>query len=892
MNSFGNPYGMPNSYQVEAWRRLIQSRQAQQQFRRNAMYAQWSAMLSPPMQDLYPGLPPTRGYPSTRTDISTWLYMQTILEDVLNQIMAVYPPRPEFSLGLDRARATVNHLSMAIANGIATVPAQVMNATEPAIKQAAAYNWIADQIMRSQVMHDDAVSHAITALRDTALNIVFNYQREQLANMQDPANVQRPADLQALPNVPAPASVAVAGKQPAPTSADIDEEDKLERPRLSVVQRGQSTLQPTMNLSTNASVVTIGLGTDVIDVFAVSQKRLEGVGSVKIMHPIQHASIAEHKIKLLTPIWQELHRRQRLGRYGVQNGLQNKAVLQSLEVIAEELSARGVPLSGLDLGVDTSRVSGKTSSRAGAAHSSGYSYYAITSGAVLPRKSSGTTSIGKYGDSNIFAKMDTIGNGRVCHDWLCLNDGHEMALHHPLAHGDLDPHLNQTVMACIKDILNEKNNSVSDDEQQDLQIALEYRARAQSTHVAAVWLKSHQPAKGTAAPKADVTLGLTSMDCTPTDPISVTQEQREDTAVAFEAIAKLRSVEQELVDALIQIIKSGQADTAIMAHLDQPPATGVTQEQREDFARVFEESANSEQLEQGSIDGMLRKIKDGHADPLVTRHVERAHAQSQEPTAKLGKSSMKGKEPMTSESGGLKAKRSVSFCDVDDDGSENNKTSNSHSRPAPSSSPSSRTTSFVRPPFSKSASDNYVPTVPSMHAPQAMEETLKTVDHPTGSVNSSEKPVTVVGAEGHVQKLINKLWKGGLQSTDEKSRGFEARVQELNDKLRQSDFWCSDDISTLADTGSDTAERTEAARADEDLGRHVLSHDISAELGLAPGCTSEGYFGDPEPVTDDASHVESETTTIFEKELPAGSAELEDGTVRLPNATPMLESDK
>ena len=88
---------------------------------------------------------------------------------------------------------------------------------------------------------------------------------------------------------------------------------------------------------------------------------------------------------------------------------------------------------------------------------------------------------------------------RSCHDWLCLDDGREIAVHHPLVQGDFDNTLDITAIACIRGILDEKNKGVLADEQQLRQVVRENQARAQSLDVADAWLGPYRTATHAAA---------------------------------------------------------------------------------------------------------------------------------------------------------------------------------------------------------------------------------------------------------------------------------------------------------------------------------------------------------------------------------------------------------
>ncbi|KAK4565886.1 hypothetical protein LTR86_003735 [Recurvomyces mirabilis] len=120
-----------------------------------------------------------------------------------------------------------------------------------------------------------------------------------------------------------------------------------QRPGLSILQPAESGVQSepsgmrTMTeVPTISTTLTIGSGTDWIDHFDARHLQIDGVETIKLMHPIQQASIAKHQAVLL----QQLARKVSVGamskKYGPSTSLQYQAAQQTVDTTIGELRRR------------------------------------------------------------------------------------------------------------------------------------------------------------------------------------------------------------------------------------------------------------------------------------------------------------------------------------------------------------------------------------------------------------------------------------------------------------------------------------------------------------------------------------------------------------------------
>ncbi|KAK3679734.1 hypothetical protein LTR78_000110 [Recurvomyces mirabilis] len=120
-----------------------------------------------------------------------------------------------------------------------------------------------------------------------------------------------------------------------------------QRPGLSILQPAESGVQSepsgmkTMTeVPTISTTLTIGSGTDWIDHFDARHLQINGVETIKLLHPIQQASIAKHQAVLL----QQLARKVSIGvmskKYGPSTSVQHRAAKQTVDTVIGELRRR------------------------------------------------------------------------------------------------------------------------------------------------------------------------------------------------------------------------------------------------------------------------------------------------------------------------------------------------------------------------------------------------------------------------------------------------------------------------------------------------------------------------------------------------------------------------
>ncbi|KAK5694632.1 hypothetical protein LTR97_009222 [Elasticomyces elasticus] len=135
------------------------------------------------------------------------------------------------------------------------------------------------------------------------------------------------------------------------------------RPSLSILQPVKDAnsnvinepLQSMALVPTVAStVITIGSGTDAIDHLDVRNLGIDGVESVKVMHPLQQANLAKHHRMLLYDLYETLDARLLRGRYGPAGRPDHEAVASSMEALHDELERRNMPVPKSSKGLQAS----------------------------------------------------------------------------------------------------------------------------------------------------------------------------------------------------------------------------------------------------------------------------------------------------------------------------------------------------------------------------------------------------------------------------------------------------------------------------------------------------------------------------------------------------------
>ncbi|KAK5737704.1 hypothetical protein LTR17_006567 [Elasticomyces elasticus] len=135
------------------------------------------------------------------------------------------------------------------------------------------------------------------------------------------------------------------------------------RPSLSILQPVKDASSNTINeplqsmaaVPTIAStVITIGSGTDAIDHLDVRNLGIDGIESVKVMHPLQQANLAKHHRMLLYDLYETLDARLLRGRYGPAGRPDHEAVASSMRALHDELEWRNIPVPNSSQGLQAS----------------------------------------------------------------------------------------------------------------------------------------------------------------------------------------------------------------------------------------------------------------------------------------------------------------------------------------------------------------------------------------------------------------------------------------------------------------------------------------------------------------------------------------------------------
>ncbi|KAK5683176.1 hypothetical protein LTS10_004707 [Elasticomyces elasticus] len=338
------------------------------------------------------------------------------------------------------------------------------------------------------------------------------------------------------------------------------------RPSLSILQpakvalsNANEPLQSMAAVPTIAStVITIGSGTDAIDHLDVRNLGIEGVESVKIMHPLQQANLAKHHRMLLFDLYTTLDARLLRGRYGPAGRPDHEAVASSMRALHDELERRNMPVPNSSQGLQASFYGaqgyGSRPTRPASTHSGmrqplfgGPRYAPSTSGSYYqqdygsgndrtpsmqtqgtptrPGSSYGTECYGPSSrpgqpglvwpqgvkprpastpmpvvSSDYFSERRTIGNGDLSEP-VSLNNV-EIEIKHPLTAGDLPAGLGQRDILELKVRLEHQNRRVNIDDLVKRAVAARYRARKGSMAAIDAWLAQEQAVKDSLAEDA------------------------------------------------------------------------------------------------------------------------------------------------------------------------------------------------------------------------------------------------------------------------------------------------------------------------------------------------------------------------------------------------------
>ncbi|KAK3646114.1 hypothetical protein LTR56_008731 [Elasticomyces elasticus] len=198
-----------------------------------------------------------------------------------------------------------------------------------------------------------------------------------------------------------PSSQEDADTETSKDAAEASSSAPPARPSLSILQPVKDAnsnainepLQSMAVVPTVAStVITIGSGTDAIDHLDVRNLGIDGVESVKVMHPLQQPNLAKHHRMLLYDLYETLDARLLRGRYGPAGRPDHEAVAFSMRALHDELERRNMPVPKSSQGLQASfygaqrygsRPTRSTSVQSGIRHPSfgGSSYGPSTSGA-------------------------------------------------------------------------------------------------------------------------------------------------------------------------------------------------------------------------------------------------------------------------------------------------------------------------------------------------------------------------------------------------------------------------------------------------------------------------------------------------------------------------------
>ncbi|KAK4544195.1 hypothetical protein LTR36_004405 [Oleoguttula mirabilis] len=483
-------------------------------------------------------------------------YMQYVIEDVLQHIAEYYFFPPLSSISYDTAIATLNSLSEQLATGLAAVPADVANATDPVRKDAAAYTWVAHMLLQSQNAFQTTqlhVVHIIAGLLDLAQDMRVGFASTSSGRPEEQvlAETQLPAELE----------------------NDIDDETPR-RLGLGVFQGARSTFKLTGKMSITENAITIGSSTKAIDTFELRHLRIKGLDSLKIMHPLQQVDIAKRKTMLLITLQDALECRRKTGRHGQLDCTQSEAVRQSEIAIGEELMRREIPAmapdsSTIHIAHPPDTVPPKPSSVPGIAltpTSIRPTFYGPPGNLLLGPLTSRNPFAPIWSSTNPFAELEEVGHGQTSSEYAWMPDGREIEFHLPLTQGDLDHGLDEEAVTWLRGRLDKKNVETSMGDLNEPFFARQYLARCESIPVLGAWLKATQTAKATAAAAAVA--------------IIVTQEEREDTARNL-----LKDIEDDLneqglydeyedMESLPRHVLEGKIDNLVVA--DQEWRYGVT----------------------------------------------------------------------------------------------------------------------------------------------------------------------------------------------------------------------------------------------------------------------------------------------------------------------------
>ncbi|KAK4889158.1 hypothetical protein LTR27_011993 [Elasticomyces elasticus] len=103
-----------------------------------------------------------------------------------------------------------------------------------------------------------------------------------------------------------------------------------------------------------STVIAIGSGTDAIDHLDVRNLGIDGVESVKVMHPLQQANLAKHHRMLLYDLYETLDARLLRGRYGPARRPDHEGVVSSMRALHDELERRNMPVPKSSQGLQES----------------------------------------------------------------------------------------------------------------------------------------------------------------------------------------------------------------------------------------------------------------------------------------------------------------------------------------------------------------------------------------------------------------------------------------------------------------------------------------------------------------------------------------------------------
>ncbi|KAK5735348.1 hypothetical protein LTR17_008200 [Elasticomyces elasticus] len=168
--------------------------------------------------------------------------------------------------------------------------------------------------------------------------------------------------------VPPSQQVDLSGQEDEDTETSTDAPEaslsaQPARPSLSILQPVKDAnsnainepMQSTAAVPTIAStVIAIGSGTDAIDHLDVRNLGIDGVESVKVMHPLQQANLAKHHRMLLYDLYETLDARLLRGRYGPAGRPDHEAVASSLRALHDELERRNVSVPNSSQGLQAS----------------------------------------------------------------------------------------------------------------------------------------------------------------------------------------------------------------------------------------------------------------------------------------------------------------------------------------------------------------------------------------------------------------------------------------------------------------------------------------------------------------------------------------------------------